>query len=235
MRRAALWIGLAIVACSSAPPQREAPVTSTPVASTPSVEPQPAASVLTPWVEPDRPAKPDELPPGSDHRSAAACSSDAECGWDDPCAPERCVGAIVHDQKCSETAPAPGTCSCVDALCTLKPTTPPKPEGTCEPRGCVVDRAGGRCVADVSAEHHRSPVSLGPSCDCVDADQGCLYRWHEAVACKSDLDCWIEELPRRHLVRRPARLRRPFRFCEDGEVLPVCREGVCAFGAHWKC
>ena len=99
-----------------------APVTSAATRPSAAVEPGPVAPEPKP-----------EL--GADHLSVAPCQSDADCGWDDPCVPERCMAAVVSDIKCSESRPAPGACLCVSGGCTLKPKQTPKATGPCEVRG----------------------------------------------------------------------------------------------------
>ncbi|MBK8937707.1 MAG: hypothetical protein IPM79_08695 [Polyangiaceae bacterium] len=176
---------------------------------------------------------------GRDHRSFVACSADDDCGWDDPCAPTRCVEP-QPPAACEETAPAPGACLCVEGACTLKPKTAPIASGACELRGCVVDRAAGTCVADTGGvpENIRfsRPVNVGPSCDCNAPAKGCAFSWFDAVLCKTERDCWVDPSPRRHPVARPAHLRgRDFKPCSDGEVAPACKAGVCALGPAYSC
>lgn len=176
---------------------------------------------------------------GRDHRSFVACSADSDCGWDDSCFPTRCVEA-GPPQACEESAPRPGSCSCVLGACTLKPNKPPVASGPCEVRGCVVDRAAGACVADTKGvpENIRvNPgVEEGPSCDCVTPSKGCTFQWFDAVPCKTARDCWIDPSPRKHPVARPKHLRgRDFKPCEDGEVAPQCRAGFCALGPAYSC
>jgi hypothetical protein len=177
---------------------------------------------------------------GRDHRSVVACSSDADCGWDDDCMPTRCVEASPRE-ACDESGPPPGTCSCFDGACTLKPHTPPPPTGTCEPRACALDRAAGKCVADDGgvAENVRSApgVEVGPTCDCILLAEGCVFQWFEPVPCKTDRDCWVDPSPRRHPIARPKALRkRDFKPCADGEVAPKCGpEGRCILGPAFSC
>lgn len=189
-----------------------------------------------------RPALPPTAPDlGADDRTVAACSSDADCGFDDPCVPQRCVAAKLDagQAACEETAPAPGVCLCLQGGCTLEPTAAPAPTGTCEVRGCRVDRAGGKCVADTGgvAEGLRTNprVEQGPSCDCIEPAKGCVFSWFDPIPCKSELDCWVDPSPRPHPVKRPAHLRRPFRPCKDGEIPPICEGGKCALGGGYRC
>jgi len=204
-------------------------------------EPEPAKqATATQPTEPTTP-KPAEPPLlGRDHRSVVACTTDADCGWDDTCMPTRCVehGPM---SACDESMRPPGTCSCLEGACTLKPDTAPAPSGTCEPRACVVDRAAGKCVADDGgvAENIRAskPIDVGPSCDCARPDEGCVFQWFEPVPCTTDRDCWIDPSPRRHPVARPKALRkRDFRPCADGEAAPKCGPaGHCIVGPAYTC
>lgn len=168
-----------------------------------------------------------------------ACSSDAECGWDDPCQPTRCVEAGIQ-AACEETAPRPGACLCLAGACTLKPDRPPAPTGSCAPRGCELDRAGGRCVADDGGVpeplRSRAPVDVGPSCDCITPASGCTFTWFEPVPCSSERDCWVAPSPRRHPIARPKEFRgRDFKPCADGEAPPRCSDGVCVVGPGYSC
>lgn len=172
----------------------------------------------------------------------APCETDADCGWDDPCLPTRCLGAVPrNDIKCAESKPEPGACLCISGGCTLKPSQAPVASGPCEDRGCIVDRAGGQCVADtrgVKWNLRTNPgVNQGPSCDCVTPASGCTFTWYEPVPCKTERDCWVEELPRPHPVKRPPHLRgRDFEACSDGEISPQCgKAGYCVLGPGWLC
>jgi hypothetical protein len=149
-------------ATAPGPGVRDAPAeqTSGPAKTTPSaLAPAPLGSA----------AASSSLGDGADWRSAARCSADADCGWDDLCSPTRCVAASPPT-GCEKSFPPPGACLCVAGSCTLKPKVVPPASGSCEVRGCVVDRAGGMCVADTGGvpENIRSTpgVDVGPSCDC---------------------------------------------------------------------
>jgi hypothetical protein len=105
----------------------------------------------------------------------------------------------------------------------------------------VVDRAAGKCVADDGgvAEGVRinRGVDVGPSCDCIRPDEGCVFQWFEPVPCKTTRDCWVSPDPRRHPIARPRALRkRDFRPCADGEVAPLCGPaGHCVLGPAYSC
>jgi len=219
------------------------------VPSAPTVHLTSSAGAAATASTPAATAAPSPVPPepkpvlGADHLSVAPCESDADCGWDDPCAAERCMAAVASDidVKCSESRPAPGACLCLSGGCTLKPIQTPEATEPCEDRGCVVDRAGGRCIADTRGvkENFRtnSGVDVGPSCDCLSQAAGCAFTWYESVPCKTVRDCWVEEVPRPHPVKRPAHLRgRDFKPCSDGEISPQCsRAGQCVLGGNWFC
>lgn len=221
------------------------PATPSPVADADPVAPQadtPAPSAPADDAKATPPAEVIAAAPtlGRDHRSFVACSSDAECGWDDPCKPTRCVEA-GNDAVCKDSAPAPGTCSCVAGACTTKPTTAPVMAGPCELGACVVDRAAGKCVADdggvAPGLRTRPGVDVGPSCDCEAVAAGCKFSWFDEVACASDRDCWVSATPRRHPIARPKKLKgRDFKPCVDGEVAPKCgARGVCVLGPAASC
>lgn len=232
-----------VIGCAS--PQSDATPPSTAVKSE---KVEPAKSEAAKKVEPAKsePAKkvePAKAEPklGRDHKSFVACASDADCGWDDPCVPTRCVEPNAGRASCEETSPEPGTCRCVAGGCTLEPKVIPEPSGTCEIRGCEVDRAAGRCVADTGGVPEniraRPGIDVGPSCDCITPSKGCTFTWFPAVSCKDDRDCWVDPSPRRHPVARPKALRkRDFKPCSDGEVAPKCGPaGTCILGPAYTC
>jgi hypothetical protein len=240
---AAFVLAVLATACASPSPgaarqDAGSPPTATPATPTPAKR----RSEPTPRVaEPDEPPKtPDPPLLGRDHRSVVACTADADCGWDDTCMPTRCVehGPM---SACDESMKPPGTCTCLEGACTLKPDTPPAQSGTCEPRACMLDRAAGKCVADDGgiAESVRSTpgVEVGPSCDCIELAKGCVFTWFDPVPCTTDRDCWVDPSPRRHPVARPKPLRkRDFRPCADGEVPPKCGpQGRCILGPAYSC
>jgi hypothetical protein len=226
------FVGSVLLAACSGPaatgtPTADAPASPPPKSEAP--EPTPVAEPVTP-------------PPmiGRDHRSAVTCTTDADCGWDNPCMATRCVEA-GGKAVCDESIKPPGTCGCIEGLCTTKPNPLPKPVGTCEIRGCEVDRAAGKCVADTGGVpekiRSRPGVNVGPSCDCPRPAEGCVMSWFDAVPCKDDRDCWVDPSPRRHPIARPKNLRkRDFAPCKDGEVAPKCGDaGVCVLGPAFSC
>ena len=237
LHRWGIALALGVGTACAGPPPEAAPTTERP-ASQPATDPPPPAKVTAPPpvanVEPAAKL-------GRDHRSVVACASSADCGWDDDCVPTRCVEARAERTACDESSPPPGECLCLAGACTLQPKTPPVASGTCEIRGCVVDRAAGKCVADTGgvAENLRiTPgVNEGPSCDCPNPAKGCAFTWFPAVPCTSDRDCWIDPSPRTHPVARPKALRkRDFQPCKDGEIAPKCSDaGQCVLGPAYSC
>jgi hypothetical protein len=172
----------------------------------------------------------------------SVCSIDADCGWDDPCAPSRCVVGQKRGE-CEESLAPPGTCACIalrtgaDKICALRRTTPVPEPRTCDPRaamGCGVDPSAGVCIAPkddvVGRTRHR-----GPYCACG-KDGRCTYEWVEPVACKDERDCWVGRngefvFP----AKRPKKKRgKKVRPCKDGELTPACTDGMCTL-RHWKC
>jgi len=237
----ALALGVASIACAGPSPDT-APASEQPAAAPASEVPAPAKAAAPPPVAPPPVAKLEPVVKlGRDHLSVVACASSADCGWDDDCLPTRCVEARAERTACDESSPPPGECLCLAGACTLQPKTPPVASGTCEIRGCVVDRAAGKCVADTGgvAENLRTTpgVNVGPSCDCPSPAKGCAFTWFPAVPCTSDRDCWIDPSPRTHPVARPKALRkRDFQPCKDGEIAPKCGDaGQCVLGPAYSC
>lgn len=243
---ALILLGLGILAAACASPSPAAATQDVQdVGSTPAPGAAPPEAVPAPSEPAGTPTKSTTAPPaepllGRDHRSVVACSSDADCGWDDTCTPTRCV-EHGPPSACDESTKPPGTCSCFEGSCTLKPDTPPPPSGTCEPRACALDRAAGRCVADdggvVEGLRSTPALDVGPSCDCIDPAKGCTFQWFEPVPCKTTRDCWVDPSPRRHPIARPKHLRkRDFKPCADGEAAPLCSaDGQCVVGPAFSC
>jgi len=168
------------------------------------------------------------------------CRDDAGCSWNDPCRPERCVGADRVDPAiaCAESQPPPGTCRCVESACTLQPSTPPPPpDAQCEHTTCGLDVAGGRCLVGEAIRANRRILHVeGPLCECDDEARRCLFRWIEPVQCARPRDCWLGLGPRPHPRTRPSRRERRGDFwgrpctgrsCEEGDHGVFCSSGYC--------
>jgi len=233
-----MLVTLALIGCgrsgssSAPPPPPPPPTTDAAVAATAPVDAAPVATA--PVV--------DAGPADAAGAAGAFCQSDAECGWDDQCMPGRCVAARAAGggAGCDESAPPPGTCSCVENQCALRRNDPSA--GASTAAGCTRD---DQCAIDVaSATCHLGGTTLigpihaeGPVCTCGKAGR-CEWSWSGPVACKSWRDCsWVHQ-PRLRpvpakLVPRP--VKRPVRACKDGEVDSVCtKAGTCEIVA-WSC
>jgi hypothetical protein len=164
-----------------------------------------------------------------------ACSDDAGCGWDDPCVATRCIGAtqVPDDLKCDESAPPPGTCSCVEGRCSLRPKDTPAAAPSCRTETCGLEQSAGRCVAGSQLQANRYTRDLGPACHCDQDSLECRFVWVEAIACEDVGACWVSESPPYHPIPRPKSMRgRKFKPCSDGEVAPICRDGLCSVVAY---
>jgi len=178
------------------------------------------------------------LPPVSANGEGDACGQDADCGWDDPCAPSRC-GGIASTRavaSCLSRPVPPGDCVCLHSRCVLHPSSPPPPPAeACTLRTCGLDEGAGRClVGRGTATNPAGRVTEGPFCTCDQASH-CAYTWIAPVPCRSPDDCWIEVGSPSHPIRRPPEIHHPFKPCVDGETPPVCRDGVCGFGRPYGC
>lgn len=161
------------------------------------------------------------------------CSTDAPCGWDDPCMPTRCVGAkhVPSSLGCEETAPEPGDCLCWEGHCALRPSAP-NPELECK-SPCGLDQGAGRCTVGVRTKANKRLRDTGPFCHCDWKTSQCVFEWVEPVSCTQDTDCWVSDGSPSHPIRRPKKLRtRRFKPCRDGELAPVCRDGSCSLAAY---
>lgn len=170
---------------------------------------------------------------------ASACASDADCTFDDPCHPERCVAAasVPAAVGCEKTTPPTGTCVCFEKRCALKPG-PDHPKMTADAdcnytEGCALDLAAGRCAPGRDADPRPQPM-VGPRCDCDShVPQRCHFSWLDPIACTSVEDCWVERLPYAHPVKRPpSKKGKKFRPCKDGERAPACENGHCTLLAY---
>jgi hypothetical protein len=174
-------------------------------------------------------AQPAATPP-----APAACARDADCAWEDPCRPTRCVPAAAQPPAagCDKSVPPEGTCVCFDRRCAYRPAASRSPvsvDAACtSPPDCILDAASGTCTpgSDPDTGHIGEP---GPHCRCDRREpRRCHYVWIDPVPCSSDDDCWVSNDGFTHPIARPKKLRgRRFRPCKDGEEAPVCRAGSC--------
>ena len=170
------------------------------------------------------------------------CAHDSDCYWDDGCFPTRCINSEqAAPDECEESAPPPGTCSCVERQCTLTPHTPDEQRSA--EAGCTSD---SECAVDIgSATCHLNgntdvgPIDRqGPICLCDEASATCVFDWVEPVLCGSFRDCWFETEPRLRPVRSERRREAPLEPCVDGEIDAICAgrglERFCAI-ISWDC
>jgi hypothetical protein len=178
-------------------------------------KPSPEATPATPT--------PTAVPPPP--APSTACTADAQCNFADP---KRCIAAP------GGTASATGdSCVCFEGTCAMRPSTPRISAMSCETtHDCNLDVATAQCGPDVISSDDLRGRYFGPTCGCNPRDQRCHLQWFEPVACTSADDCWIDEQPVTHAIRRPARLKgRKFRGCVDGERVPACVAGRCTLDA----
>lgn len=91
------------------------------------------------------------------------CSIDSDCGWNNPCIPTRCGKARAGSAniRCRRASRPPGTCTCVESQCTLKPFDPghgmsDTTAGRCKKdKDCAVDVATAVC-------HLKGNTAIGP-------------------------------------------------------------------------
>lgn len=186
----------------------------------------------TPRVEPS-PPRPASYAPDPEG-FGDPCSDDAGCGWDDPCAPKRCVGA-AHSSTlvCEETMPAPGECLCVAGRCSLRPNEADSEAPSCRTQACGLDQGAGRCVGGSLLGANRQTRDVGPACPCDEQSLECRFVWVESIACESVEACWVSDGRPHYPISRPkAKRGRKFRPCQDGEVAPACVDGRCSLVAY---
>jgi hypothetical protein len=173
-------------------------------------------------------------------RAAARCLRDEQCGWDEACAPTRCVlGGARRPARCEESAPEPGECRCLLGACTLRRNdlaTTRSPETGCRTSAeCGLEPSTGVCR--VRRGSSTPPITPGDRfCDCERSSGACVERTLEPVRCRSWRDCSWTYSPLRAVsarqVRRP--VARPVRACRDAEVDSRCVDGTCVIVA-WRC
>jgi len=227
MRRA-LWIaGLLWLGCSSSSESRQTPAAASagqpaPPAPPPSADASTPVAAAPPAIDPDAP-----------------CTADADCAFNNPCDPERCVAAasVPHSPGCKESREPTGTCVCFEKRCSLKPG-PKHPVVSVDTdctyaEGCALDRAAGTCKPGRD-DDFRPERSIGPRCDCDShVPQRCHFSWLDPIACTSVDDCWVDPSPFSHPIKRPrSKKGKKFRPCKDGEVAPACAEGRCTTIAY---
>lgn len=172
------------------------------------------------------------------------CASDADCSWNDLCEPTRCVErSAVTTTDCEESLPEPGTCSCIDSQCTLRPSDSGwlgYSAGECgNNNGCVIEPAAAQChsVEPAQAAALQGAIVLqGPHCTCGSESSHCQFGWSEPVLCTTSLDCGWSESGR--LRPRPVSADSPRSGprepCIDGEFDSVCVSGFCQL-MFWEC
>jgi hypothetical protein len=146
----------------------------------------------------------------------------------------------VPQADCKPGSRPPGTCTCNEKMCTLRPSDPRHGEsavGCKSDADCAVDVGTGTC--HLGGETLVGPISVeGPVCLCDKPTATCRLTWSGPVACTSWRDCSWTDAPRLRPVssrdvRRPH--KRPVRPCKDGETDSVCSpEKVCTV-VHWTC
>jgi hypothetical protein len=162
------------------------------------------------------------------------CDSDAECGWDEPCAPKRCgTSATAPEVECEKAAAAPGTCACVEHQCATRlaaPATGAAPG--CKADGdCAIDVGTGTC--DVGQVMVGPITTTGGYCACHAGT--CEPVWIDPIPCTSWQDCDVVHEPRLHPVKAVPRRTKKIKACEDSEVDAICSpEGFCQVVA-WSC
>ena len=226
----AIWIlGLLSVSCSSGSSESRPPAeTSDPGREPPAATEPATAAAATAADAGNQPAV-----------DPAACTADADCTFQDPCDPRRCVAAasVPEAVGCEKSRPPTGTCVCFENRCALKPgANHPKMavDSDCNyTEGCALDRAAGRCAPGRDADPRPQPM-VGPRCDCDShVPQRCHFSWLDPIACTSVEDCWVEHLPYAHPIKRPrSRKGKKFRPCKDGERAPACEKGQCTLLAY---
>jgi hypothetical protein len=228
VRHAISIAGLLALSCSQPAEPRQSPTSPTASAPEPA-EPAPPAATA----DAGRPAA--AAPPVD----PSACKADADCVFENPCQPARCVAAasVPASPGCKESSEPTGTCVCFDNRCSLKPgskhpVVAVDADCTYVP-GCVLDRAAGRCTPGKD-DDFRADRSIGPRCDCDShVPQRCHFSWLDPIACTSVDDCWVDPAPFSHPIKRPrSKKGKKFRPCKDGEVAPACTDGHCTTRAY---
>lgn len=236
---------------TSAPPPDQQPADQQPA------DQQPSTAVTEDTADVSRPApsSPDAPTPATEYQPrwrGDYCQSDSECDWNHTCFPRRCVSAnTVIESPCDKTTAPPGTCACVENMCTLRPDAgylrqlayEAKAEAKADDPRCATDPDCaidiGSATCHVGGDARIGPMRReGPTCTCELSSGQCQYSWSEPVACKSWRDCsWVKEPRLRPVsakqVQRP--IKRKVRPCRDSEIDSKCgTDGVCQV-VRWKC
>ena len=219
----ALW-ALGCPRAEQATPSAPASVESAEVVVAPAPSPVASATTTTPTPAPS-PSTSVEPTWRGDY-----CQKDADCGWDDPCAPHRC-GKIASPSPvvCDKSAAAPGTCTCIEDMCTLRPDKLSRGDTRGAPsclhdEDCAIDVATGTCHAkgqSLIGPIHRE----GPVCVCKPSMGQCALRWVDPIPCASWRDCsWVRQPRLRPVPAKdvPRPVPRKVRPCQDGEIDSVC-------------
>jgi hypothetical protein len=197
-----------------------APTAASATAPLPSATPRPTAA-------PSAPAA--TKSPSAPSWRGDYCKSDADCDWNDPCVPTRCGSKPqLASSACDESFPPPGTCNCLENMCTLRPSDPSRGASewsSCvQPEDCAVDVGTATC-------HPHGKSLIGPIyregslCMCRPGTGRCDFVWQQPVPCTSWRDCSWVRAPRLRPVpvqEAPRPIGRPVRPCVDGEVDSVC-------------
>jgi hypothetical protein len=162
------------------------------------------------------------------------CTSDLDCGWDQPCVAKLCVGAPKTPFiGCDKSSEPPGVCTCIDHRCTLRRKTllPPTP-GCKVDADCAFNASLGWCKPGTRKAERIEEE--GTICRC---DAGaCVLEVVDPVPCKKTADCsWLENPRRPAPASKVPRAFPPVRPCKDGEWDSVCgASGHCRI-VGWKC
>ncbi len=113
--------------------------------------------------------------PDASGSPSATCRADVDCVWNNPCFPTACVPyvSVPHDIACTESAPAPGRCVCLNSTCAIAPIAPPPQEVRCRSwRDCSWDPQR-RVVVSSSVRPRRFNHPVRP-CHDAEFDVRCM-------------------------------------------------------------
>jgi hypothetical protein len=154
----------------------------------------------------------------------AGCARDADCAWDHPCTPSRCVPAseAARVPECEESAPPPGTCGCEAAACVVRPKAP---AGCGTDYDCALDASREACALRPGAGGSGPIYESGSYCRCDKAAGACTFERYDPVPCQTYKDCSWELNPLRPVPSslKPRPKSKPVRPCVDGEKDSVCQ------------